>query len=157
MGTFRASGVGGSRRSKGLPIEGWGLGGRGEVVRRGHGLRWLQLLCAILCFGVLPVLPAMSESVRLTWDAAEAGVAGYRLYYGSASREYQMVIDVGSATSCALPADLLGGTPYFFAVTAYGQFGTESGFSPEVVYAPALRITSLFTDDYGTVLSWASE
>jgi hypothetical protein len=157
MRTFWASGGGGSRRSKGLPIEARGVGGPGEVLRRSHRLPRLQLLFSVLFFGVLAVFPAMSESVTLTWDVAEPGAAGHRVYLGSASRDYQLVFDVGSATSCALPADLLGGTPYFFAVTAYSHFGVESDFSPEVVYAPALPITSLFTDDYGTVLTWASE
>jgi len=157
MRTFWASGGRGSRRSKGLPIEAWGVGRAGEVLRRRDRLRRFQLLCAVLFFGVVPVLPAVSESVTLTWDAAGPDVAGYRLYYGSASREYQLVIDVGSATSCALPADLLHGTPYVFAVTAYNDLGIESAFSSEAVHVPGLRITSLFTDDYGTVLSWPSE
>ena len=157
MGTFWALGWGGSRRSKGLPIEARGVGGPGRLPGGRDGLRRVQLLCLLLFFGVVPVFPAMSERVTLTWDAAEAGAAGYRLYCGSASREYQLVFDVGSATSCALPADLLSGTPYFFAVTAYGHFGAESDFSPEVVYAPGLRILSLFADDYGAVLSWASD
>ena len=157
MRTFWASGEWGSRRSKGLPIEAWSVGRPGEVPRRSHRLRRLQFLCSVLLFGVLPVLPAMSESVTLAWDAAGPRVAGYRLYLGSASRQYQLVFDVGSATSYVLPADLLGGTPYFFAVKAYSHFGVESDFSPEVVHAPPLRIASLFTDDYGTVLTWASE
>ena len=98
----------------------------------------------------------MSTNVTLAWDPAEQNVAGYRLYYGGASREYQLVIDVGFATSCALPADLLIGTAYFFAVTAYNHSGIESDFSSEIIYVP-LRIDSVFADDYGAVLSWTSE
>lgn len=157
MRIFWASGGGGSRRARGLPIEARGVGRPGELLRRRHRLRGLQFLCSVVSFGVLAVFPAMSESVTLTWDSLEPGVAGHRLYLGGASREYQLVFDVGSATSFALPADLLDGTPYFFAVTAYSYFGVESDFSPEVVYAPPLRIASFFADDYGAVLTWASE
>ena len=102
--------------------------------------------------------PASSEAVTLAWDnRSDPNIAGYRLYYGITSGAYPFVIDVGPATSCAVPPDLLLGMTYFFVVTAYNPFGTESDFSSEIVYSPRLRIASIFADDYGTVLSWATE
>jgi len=93
----------------------------------------------------------------LTWDDAGPNVAGYRVHYGIASLDYPFVIDVGSATSCSLPPNLVFRTTYFFAVTAYSHFGVESDFSSEIVYTPNLQIASIFIDDHGAVLNWATQ
>ncbi len=71
-------------------------------------------------------------TVVLTWDAnTEADLAGYRVYYGTSSRNYTQVIDVGKVTSYTLN-QLQENQPYFFAVTAYDTAGNESGYSNEV-------------------------
>ena len=153
MHSFSASG--GSekgRRSKGLPIDargvGWLAGGR-------CGFRVLQYL--LLFVGVFMAAPARSETVTMVWNGSDPGLAGYRIYYGMASRDYRYVIDVGAVTSCTVPPNLIVGTTYFLAVTAYNYIGLESDFSSEIVYTPRLQFTSIFSDDYGTVLTWASE
>ena len=70
--------------------------------------------------------------IRLAWDpGAEPDLAGYKVYYGTASRTYGASIDVGKVTSYTLT----GITPeqtYFIAVTAYDIFNNESAFSNEV-------------------------
>ncbi len=69
---------------------------------------------------------ANSAEVTLTWNPV-AESDGYKIYYGTASREYQAPNDVGDHTSHTLQLDQ--GT-YYFAVSAYNNYG-ESGFSEE--------------------------
>ncbi|MCG3115415.1 MAG: DNRLRE domain-containing protein [Candidatus Manganitrophus sp. SA1] len=67
----------------------------------------------------------------LTWNAnTEADLAGYRVYFGTASRTYGPSVNVGKATSHTLTG--LANQTYFFAVTAYDTAGKESAFSVEV-------------------------
>jgi hypothetical protein len=69
--------------------------------------------------------------IRLGWDPnPEPDVAGYRLYYGTASGTYTHRINVGNATTYTAHGLSYGAT-YYFAVTAYNQSG-ESGYSNEV-------------------------
>jgi hypothetical protein len=120
--------------------------------------RHLRILRSVLFFaGILFACAATGSTDTLAWDDSDPEVAGYRLYYGIASGNYPFVIDVGPETSCSVPQNLIFGTTYFFAVKAYNQLGIESDFCAEIVYTPHLRIDAIYTDDYGTVLSWASE
>ncbi len=74
---------------------------------------------------------ASAGSVKLEWDAnTQPELAGYRVYYGTASGTYNQQDDVGNVTTYTTP-DLAAGT-YFFAVKAYGLSGEQSGFSNEV-------------------------
>jgi hypothetical protein len=74
----------------------------------------------------------VGESVTLAWDPnSEPDLAGYRLYYGTASRSYYRTVEVAGGTSVPV-ADLDPGTTYYFAVTAYNTAGLESDFSNEV-------------------------
>lgn len=66
----------------------------------------------------------------------EIDLAGYRVYYGTASRSYSKVIGTGRVTECQI-SDLQAGKKYFFAVTAYDTAGNESPFSEEVSIAIA--------------------
>lgn len=66
------------------------------------------------------------------WDRClDPEVIGYRLYYGNASRDYFPAVEVGNQTTCKVDG-LIEGLPYFFAVTAYDQYGNESDYSEEV-------------------------
>ncbi len=68
----------------------------------------------------------------VAWDAnQDPDLAGYRLYYGTSSREYTNSLDVGNVTSFRLN-DLREGVTYFIALTAYDRMGNESDFSEEV-------------------------
>jgi hypothetical protein len=66
---------------------------------------------------------------QLSWDAAPAGITGYKVYYGASPRSYSSTVNVGNAATytVSLPA----GT-YYFTVTAYDSFGNESVYSNEV-------------------------
>ena len=102
-------------------------------------LLWIGLVLS------LATIPARSAedlcpgySVTLEWDAnSEPDVAGYKLYFGTASGIYTETFDAGKVTVAAVP--LVPGVTYFFAITAYNGEGLESGFSNEVVFtAPQL-------------------
>lgn len=91
------------------------------------------LLFLMLLSGILGNVAA-STSVSLEWDQnSEPNVAGYKLYYGTASGVYSKTINAGNSTTVTVP-DLETGTTYFFAVTAYDGTGSESSPSNEVVH-----------------------
>jgi hypothetical protein len=71
--------------------------------------------------------------VTLAWDpTGQPQLGGYKLYYGTASRQYTSHIDVGPNTSYTV-VGLPDGSTYYFAVTAYDlSRSVESGFSNEV-------------------------
>ncbi len=79
---------------------------------------------------------AEDATVTLGWATnRETDLLGYRIYCGTASRQYSRQIDVGLATEYTV-RDLSGGTPYFFAVTALDVWGNESAYSAEVTAIP---------------------
>lgn len=102
-------------------------------------------------------LPA-TQSVTLLWDSNSSSdeVAGYRVYYGTASGSYSDSVAAGNVTSRTLTG-LTAGTAYFFAVTAYDAGGLESGFSAEVRYVPVVpsgpRIQTRMTPGGQIILS----
>jgi sulfur relay (sulfurtransferase) complex TusBCD TusD component (DsrE family) len=90
--------------------------------------------------GVVLVLAALTASaqgqtsVTLAWNrSAGTNIAGYKLYYGVASRTYTNANNVGNATNATI-SSLVSGKTYYFAATAYDASGSESDYSTEVVY-----------------------
>ncbi len=74
------------------------------------------------------------DSVTVRWDAnRESDLAGYRIFYGSASRSYSDSITVGLTTSYVL--NLSPSRTYFLAVKAFDQSDNLSNFSSEVVFS----------------------
>jgi fibronectin type 3 domain-containing protein len=79
-----------------------------------------------------------SGTATLDWTAptknsdssALTDLAGYKVYYGTASRSYSQSIDVGKVTTYEL-TNLSNGFTYYFVVTAYNQAGVESEPSNE--------------------------
>ncbi len=71
-------------------------------------------------------------SVHLAWDAnKEPTVSGYKLYYGKATRNYSLSVDVGKVTDYVLTG-VSEDKPIFFAVTAYDTSRNESAYSEEL-------------------------
>ncbi|MFB3924900.1 MAG: malectin domain-containing carbohydrate-binding protein [Syntrophales bacterium] len=92
--------------------------------------RLLLLFLTFLFFA--PV--AHSADVTLAWDAnSESDLAGYKVYYGTSSRNYSSRIDVGNWTGCTI-SGLSAGSTYYFAATAYDTGGLESEYCAEVSY-----------------------
>jgi hypothetical protein len=89
---------------------------------------------SLLNFSALALAPTPQGSLSLAWDpSSDPNVVGYRLYQGDITQVYTNVIDVGHQTSIRIP-NLVAGTTYFFAVTAYDSTGSESAFSGEIEY-----------------------
>ena len=73
-------------------------------------------------------------TVTLAWDASpDSTVTGYKLYHGVSTRSYTNVYNVGNVLTGTL-SNLVCGTTYYFAATAYNGLGTESVYSDELVY-----------------------
>jgi hypothetical protein len=71
-------------------------------------------------------------SVHLAWDAnTEPALSGYKLYYGKATRNYSVAVDVGKVTDYVLTG-VSEVNPIFFAVTAYDANRNESAYSEEL-------------------------
>jgi hypothetical protein len=88
----------------------------------------------------LVLLPAVSASgqpsVTLAWNpVTNAGITGYSVYYGTASRSYSARMDAGSATQAKV-SGLAAGVKYFFTVTSYTSRGVESDYSAETTFTP---------------------
>jgi hypothetical protein len=85
---------------------------------------------SILLILLILSLCSRAASVTLEWDAnTEPNIAGYRVYWGTASRTYSRTLSV--TTTSATITNLFPGTNYF-AVTAFDDNGLESDFSDEV-------------------------
>ena len=97
------------------------------------------------------------HTVTLAWNAnSETNIGGYKLYYGTATRAYTNVVNVGNVTTFSIP-DLVEGVTYFFAVTAYNTLGAESDFSTEAVASGTFRVESLIRAvPTGYTITWAS-
>jgi len=92
------------------------------------------LFSLILFLSLFPVQSAQAGQVTLAWDPnSEPDLAGYEIYYGTASRNYSFHVDVGNVTTYTLTG-LQPGVTYYFAATAYSTQGLESDYSNEVVY-----------------------
>jgi hypothetical protein len=75
------------------------------------------------------------NAVSLAWDAnSESDLAGYKVYWGRQSRQYDNspvpTVAPSASPTFTTPA-LMNGT-WYFAVTAYNTAGLESGYSNEV-------------------------
>jgi hypothetical protein len=96
------------------------------------------LMGILISFFLLPIPLSVQNvhgaDVTLAWDPnPEASLKGYKVYYGSASGNYSFMVDVGNWTSLTI-SGLEAGKTYYFAATAYGPAGEESGMSGELRY-----------------------
>jgi hypothetical protein len=109
-----------------------------------------ELFCLSCCISLfiaslLLLFPLTAQTVyavevRIGWHASpDPDVAGYKVYYGPASRTYHHIVDVGPATRCVI-AGLADGKDYFFAAKAYNARRVESDFSDEIAYCPSKDI-----------------
>jgi len=79
-----------------------------------------------------------TETIRLGcfWPTVETAtpltdLAGVKIYWGTASSNYQWLVDVGMATNHTLTG-LQYAVEYFITGTAYNTAGLESDFCPEI-------------------------
>ncbi len=83
--------------------------------------------------------PINGADATFSWTASTEPVSGYKIHYGTTSRNYDFVVDVGLPTPVngeivASVDGLLEGQTYYFAATAYSAT-EESDYSVEVVYS----------------------
>jgi hypothetical protein len=103
---------------------------------------WAVLSVALMTFNVHAL------QVSLSWTAPTTNqdgtslndLAGYKVYYGLATRSYDVAVDTGLSTSAVL-SGLQDGRTYYFAVTAYDTSGNQSAFSAEIAYPNPLTDT----------------
>jgi hypothetical protein len=90
----------------------------------------ILIIVYAIFMGVLPF--AWAAQIGLAWDAnGESDLAGYKVYYGTASQSYGTPINVGNVTSYTLTG-LTQGQTYYVSVTAYDTSNYESNHSSEV-------------------------
>ncbi|UCF92356.1 MAG: DUF4214 domain-containing protein [Desulfobacterales bacterium] len=93
---------------------------------------------------------AHSAEVTIGWDSnPEDDITGYRLYYGTQSRQYVTVVHDGLETLCNVK-DLQPGQVYYFAATAYNSYG-ESEYSDELIYQVPPDTSWIPEADYAVV------
>jgi fibronectin type 3 domain-containing protein len=93
------------------------------------------LFTMVICLNASSAFPG---TATLSWNAPTTNadgtpltdLAGYKVYYGTASRTYSQNIDVGNVTTYAVN-NLTDGATYYFAVTAYDTSSNESAYSNE--------------------------
>ena len=75
---------------------------------------------------------AYPAQLMIAWNqSTDSSVKGYKVYYGTRSRDYPWVIDTGANLSCTVTG-LSASKAYYFTVTAYTKTA-ESGFSQELI------------------------
>ncbi len=93
------------------------------------------LLRVTLFILIFPILTS-AEEVTLGWDRnpENENVEGYKLHTGAYPDTFYTYIDVGNQTYCTV-IDLIVGTEYWFAATAYSLYD-ESDYSYPINYTP---------------------
>ena len=86
----------------------------------------------VLC--TIPSPTALAATVNLAWNPSTgSNIAGYRIYYGTSSRNYSNSVNAGNKTSYSV-SGLTAGKKYYFAATAYNTSNSESAYSSELAY-----------------------
>jgi hypothetical protein len=94
----------------------------------------------ILFFSSVPIVNA--GRITLEWDpVTHPDLAGYMVYYGTFSEDYDESVDVGNWTSVTIEG-LEEDVTYYFSVTAYSADGEESEYSNEVCNNSAICATA---------------
>ena len=91
--------------------------------------KWIAIALILAC-------AACAFAARLAWDANQDDglTVGYKIYSGSASRQYTITVDVGNVTEWPIPAEWPRNQDYYFAATAYDIDALESEYSNEAIY-----------------------
>ena len=83
------------------------------------------IFLGILMVTAIHVRAAHAGQVTLSWNAPQnSRVSGYKIHYGTRSREYSESIDTGTLTNHTI-SDLKEDTTYYFAATAYVSSSAE--------------------------------
>ncbi len=115
-----------------------------------HIFNKLSHFFAVFLFNLILTSIGYSAVVSLSWDPnTDPDLAGYVLYYGTSSGAYSSSISLGKVTTYTV-TNLGDGLTYYFALTARNGTGVESGYSNEVIYAPAVSQFTLMVSTTGS-------
>lgn len=79
--------------------------------------------------------------VSVAWDSnTETNLSGYRIFWGTNSRQYTASKSVGKVTKATING-LTWGQSYYFAATAFNRDCLESDFSNEVSFTHTNNVT----------------
>ena len=88
----------------------------------------------LVSFFFLPASFSWAATANLRWDTnQDLDLAGYVIYYGTASYNYTTAVNVGLVQNHEIMG-LPDGTTYYFSMTAYDTAGNESAFSQEIAF-----------------------
>jgi hypothetical protein len=103
---------------------------------KGVGVTKLSRFTILISFLTGIIFTSMNTfagSVSLAWDPSpDAGVVGYKVYYGGVTGTYTNSAAVGNVTNATFTG-LVNGTTYYFAASAIDASGFESDFSNETI------------------------
>ena len=102
--------------------------------------RFIAILAMLIILSLASI--AQAAPVTLAWNPnTESDLAGYRIYWGDASRSYTAHVDVPAAANEQKQATIditpEDGRTVYFAATAYDEAGNESDYSNEVTWTVA--------------------
>lgn len=89
-----------------------------------------RILAVFTTLSLSLVSDAGAGTISIGWGAVEHAT-GYRVYYGTMSRQYESFVDVGNNTGAVI-SGLGDCTTYFLSVKAYNANGESDDFSTEV-------------------------
>jgi hypothetical protein len=93
--------------------------------------RHLRIIVFVLAGLAVLARPASAGTITVAWDLmTEANVTGYRIYVGTAPRNYTQTFDVSSTQDFFIFRNAFMGVRYYFAVAAQfdgATFGAKSG------------------------------
>lgn len=104
-------------------------------------MKYISVTMLVFLVGLLGVVYADAHDAEFGWSPnTERDLAGYKIHYGPASRDYTEHVDVGLGEQVGGEVraiiDPVPDVKTYFAATAYDTEGNESGYSNEVVYNP---------------------
>ena len=125
-------------------------GTRRTVFKARRMLFWLCVLVLPCTLSLEPCASvANAATVTIGWDPPAGSVAGYKIHYGTATRNYDFSVDLGNFDSCTI-SGLSEGQMYFFAATSYNADNIESALSKELAYTVPSGGTGSNEDGYNT-------
>ena len=100
------------------------------------------VVLVLVISGIVMALPATPNPTTISWTAPTLNtdgtpltdLAGYKIYYGTATGVYGTPKDVGNVMTYPISSVVTTKGTYFLVVTAYNTAGDESDYSNELSF-----------------------
>lgn len=93
------------------------------------------VICSVACVKnqeQIKQIASNDNDVTAAWSPnTENDLAGYKVYRGTSSRNYDFSVVVNAPDTSIIITGLVDGVTYYFAVTAFDKVGNESEMSSE--------------------------